>query len=355
MNMPKQGTYKTFSEYSSLLFLPYLQAQLQHASRLDIVWDVHIPNSLKATARGNREGGIRRRVQATNQLPRDWNGFLRVDENKTELFKFLAEETVTLGGEKQIISTLGDQVICYPPRVDVSNLAPCSHEEADTRMLLYAADAANPGFRKIVIRTVDTDVVVLSVAAVPKFQPAELWLAFGVGDKFRYLPAHEISQNIGQEMSEALPFFRALTGCDTVSCFAGRGKKTAWTTWKLFKDATKCFLSLSHSPCEVTDVDMETVERFVVLSYDRTSTKGEANEARQQLFAQRGRSLDAIPPTKAALVQHTRRAAYQVGHCWGQLLKFQPQLPCPGDWGWSTSASGCKPLWTTLDDVTSSC
>ena len=213
VNMLKPGTCKTFSEYSPLLFLPYLQAQLQHASRLDIVWDVCIPNSLKATARGNRGGGIRRRVQATNHLPRDWNGFLRLDENKTELFKFFAEETVTLGGEKQVISTLGDQFISYPPRVDVSNLAPCSHEEADTRMLLHAAGAANQGFRKILIRTVATDVVVLSVAPVPKFQPAELWLAFGVEVKSRYLPGHEISQSIGQEMSEALPFFHALKGC----------------------------------------------------------------------------------------------------------------------------------------------
>jgi len=55
------------------------------------------------------------------------------------------------------------------------------------------------------------------------------------------LPAHEISQSIGQEMSNALPFFHAFTGCDTVSCFTGHGKKTAWATWKLFNNATNVF------------------------------------------------------------------------------------------------------------------
>ena len=173
-------------------------------------------------------------------------------KTKRSSLNFLQRSAVTLGGEKQVFSTFGEQVICNPPRVDVSNLAPCSHEEADTRMLLHAADAVSQGFRKIVLRTVDTDVVVLSVAASGKFQPAELWLAFGVGGKFRYLPTHEISQSIGHDMSQALPFFHALTGCDTVSCFAGRGKKTGWTTWNLFKDVTIVFQSLSDSLCIFT-------------------------------------------------------------------------------------------------------
>lgn len=101
------------------------------------------------------------------------------------------------------------------PGSDVSNLAPCSHDEADTRLLLQAADAVNQSCRKIVVRTVVTDVADLSVAAVPQFKPVELWLAFGVGDKFGYLPAHEINQSTGKERSEALPFFHAFSGCDT--------------------------------------------------------------------------------------------------------------------------------------------
>ena len=45
---------------------------------------------------------------------------------------------------------------------------------------------------------------------------------------------------------------------------------------------------------------MEIVERFVVLLYDLASTKNRVNEASQQLFTQKGRDLDAIPPTQAA-------------------------------------------------------
>ena len=53
--------------------------------------------------------------EASNQIPHDWNGFLRDDENKTELFKFLAEQAVNLGGDKQKISTFEEQGICNPP------------------------------------------------------------------------------------------------------------------------------------------------------------------------------------------------------------------------------------------------
>ena len=80
-----------------------VQSQLQHADRLDSVWDVYIPNSER-----QKRGG-------SNQIPHDWNGFLRDDENKTELFKFLAEQAVNLGGEKQKISTFQEQGVCNPP------------------------------------------------------------------------------------------------------------------------------------------------------------------------------------------------------------------------------------------------
>ena len=46
----------------------------------------------------------------------------------------------------------------------MTNLAPYTREEADTRMILHAADAVQEGYRKIVVRTVDTNVLVLAIA-----------------------------------------------------------------------------------------------------------------------------------------------------------------------------------------------
>ena len=84
------------------------------------------------------------------------------------------------------------------------------------------------------IRTVDTDVLVLAISIVARLENTEIWITFGTGKHLRYIPAHEIAKELGSEKSKALPMFHAFTGCDTVSSFAGKGKKTAFDTWKIF-------------------------------------------------------------------------------------------------------------------------
>ena len=84
--MLKTGAANTFKEYSQLVFLPYMKTQLQMVQRLDIVWDEYIPDSLKRTARMIRGKGIRRRVQPDTKIPGNWEGFLRLDDNKSEFF-----------------------------------------------------------------------------------------------------------------------------------------------------------------------------------------------------------------------------------------------------------------------------
>ena len=44
--------------------------------------------------------------------------------------------------------------------------------------------------------------------------------------------------------------------------------------------------------------------------------------------------MQRIPPTYAALEQHVKRAAFEGGHVWGQVLVPQPPLPSPSDWSW---------------------
>ena len=89
-----------------------------------------------------------------------------------------------------------------------------------------------------------------AVAAAAKLNIQELWVAFGTAKKFRYIPVHDISLPLGPDKSQALPMFHAYTGCDTVSSFNTRGKKTAWDIWKLFEEVTPIFLALSTGPTE---------------------------------------------------------------------------------------------------------
>ena len=186
-------------------------------------------------------------------------------------------------------------------------------------MMVHVADAVQRGLTKVLLRTVDTDVVVIAIAVSQTLSTLELWIAFGVGKNLRFLPVHEIASSLGPEKSKALPMFHAITGCDTVSSFSGKGKKTAWKTWLSYHQVTSAFHLLSNRPESVTDECMDILKRFIVLLYDRTCPKMKVNEARKMLFMQKGRSLELIPPTRAALVQHVKRAVYQGGYCWGQV------------------------------------
>ena len=56
--------------------------------------------------------------------------------------------------------------------------------------MLPIADAAERGFSNILVRTGDTDVVVLAIATVQELGMSEIWIAFGTGKVFRYVPAH---------------------------------------------------------------------------------------------------------------------------------------------------------------------
>ena len=73
-------------------------------------------------------------------------------------------------------------------------------------------------------------------------------ISLGPGKIFKYIGAHRISEALGPLKSESLPPFDARTGCDQTSAFAGKGKKTAWETWKVFDEVTQSFESLSNLP-----------------------------------------------------------------------------------------------------------
>jgi hypothetical protein len=59
----------------------------------------------------------------------------------------------------------------------------------------------------------------------------EVCLSLGVGKVIRLLAANEMARALGPEKAQALPMLHALTRCDTASCFAGHGKRSAWAAW----------------------------------------------------------------------------------------------------------------------------
>lgn len=59
-----------------------------------------------------------------------------------------------------------------------SSLAPSFQEAADIWLFVHAADVAKEGHQRIMIRTMDIDVVILAIPIIPILNVTELWLAF---------------------------------------------------------------------------------------------------------------------------------------------------------------------------------
>ena len=181
--------------------------------------------------------------------------------------------------------TNGESIMSKPLLHDPDSLSPCNHEEADSCMIVHANHAALQGHLKILTRRVDTDVVVLAVSVVETLGPEyELWLIFATDKHFRHLAAHKIVIGLRPKKAQALPMFHALTNCDTVSSFVGHGEKIAWTIWNALPHLTDAMLTLSRAPSGIQEDVMHTIERFVSLLYDRTSTltRGDENSLQRR-------------------------------------------------------------------------
>ena len=107
------------------------------------------------------------------------------------------QKAVEVQDDKVILSMTGDKVIYNNPKEALHLVSPCNHKEADSRLRLHVLDASQKGFNKILIRTVHTVVFVFVISVYHQMSPAELWIAFGSGRSFCYIPIHQMAAALG--------------------------------------------------------------------------------------------------------------------------------------------------------------
>ena len=108
-------------------------------------------------------------------------------------FLFSKEMERTRVPGKILVSTCGDSVISLSTEADLNNISGSTHEECH---------------KKIIIRTADTDVVVLAISVVEEIKVEELRIAFGTGKHFRYIATHAIVLvHTNQELCGTVSFF----------------------------------------------------------------------------------------------------------------------------------------------------
>jgi len=239
----------------------------------------------------------------------------------------------------------------------------CDYEEAETRLVIHLLDALLNGCTVCLVRTVDTDVVVILLG---KFQylltvceDVKIWVAFGTGKNFTYHNINVMYEKLGRDKALALPVFHSFTGCDTTSAFLGRGKKSTWEAWKTYREVTPAFTYMALHPFThlvTEDEHFALLERFIIVLYDKTSDAENVNEARKELFCKKSRTMEKLPPTQDALLQHAKRAAYQAG-VWCTSDLSEQHAPNPKVWGWTLNKdSQCwVPVWNTLPIASKAC
>lgn len=187
VNMVRPGDAKTFGDYAMNRFKSYIDNRYGDQLRVDVLFDIYTTNSLKASVREKRGEGRRQLVKSIVKLPAVWSKFLRVDENKQELFDFLGNEVVANAGHSsQFLICTSEDTAKTNVEFDLSSISPCDHEESDSRIMVHLNHAVNNSHRKVLIQTVDSDVVAIAVRCFIEIRNLmALWIAFGTGKDFR--------------------------------------------------------------------------------------------------------------------------------------------------------------------------
>ena len=96
------------------------------------------------------------------------------------------------------------------------------------------------------------------------------------------------------------------------------------------------------------------IQRYLILTFNRSSPLTSINECRRDLFTKKRRTLENIPPTEDALVQHLKWSMLQA-IIWTFCLILQlPEFDF-AKWGWIVDENGVHPSWTVLDEASKAC
>src|SRR6218665_1160002 len=140
--------------------------------RTDIIFDVYKENSLKMYTRLIRGKGSRRKVTSQGKMPKSWPNFLQNEDNKKELYPFLADSLKEADPQNLVFVSKEDGAIA---NVDAcSHLTmklSCNHEEADTQLFVHVHHAIkHSAIKTVAVLSNDIDIVVIAVAVFADLQ-----------------------------------------------------------------------------------------------------------------------------------------------------------------------------------------
>ena len=202
-----------------------------------------------------------------------------------------------------------------------------NQEEADTRLLLHAKDAAEQ-YPSLVCVTEDTDVFVICLGLSHVIN-SKIYIRRGTKMRVRLVDITKLATVLGDEVNNALMGLHSWTGCDTVSALAGQGKLKALKII-LQNQRYKTAFSEIGANWDLSNEVLDTIEEFTCKLYSRNTKFRKVNQLRYEMFRSKRGDVESgqLPPCQNTLFQHTFRANYQSA-IWRRSLENFPDIPDP--------------------------
>lgn len=165
--------------------------------------------------------------------------------------------------------------------------------------------------------------IFLAITSANYLKISELWIAVGAGNSFRLIATHEIAK------AALCVAFHCFTPVLVVTRFPSLATWARGCTghidhlWR--HDTSVLLLECHASPKLHWQVNATT---GAIWGASRTHQHSEGCKPGKNVSMREIRATDGVPPTKTALIQHTKRAAYQVvaSKSWPLLQGFRHQV-----------------------------
>ncbi|CAB3999752.1 Hypothetical predicted protein [Paramuricea clavata] len=305
------------------------------ASRVDFVSDRYPAQSIKNAEREKRatQGECSVRIYAKDQkVFKPWKKFLSNGKNKENLVSFMLDTCSNMEGrhlgELELFVTSGSNCTKLSSTAEILHhdmvieLSDCDHEEADTRLMLHAAHAANCGHQTIIIKSPDTDVSLPGTSL------------------FLYTVSGEHSRILSLDVA-------------TIPVRFWKGKAKALKLARSNEHFLQAFSELGSTE-EADHKAVTTLDKFTCSLFGDSKAQS-VNDARYNLFTQGKFGEDCLPPNKDALALHidrSRNLGWEVDESGKVSVKWLSGLPamdnilesssCKYKTGCKTKRCGCK-------------
>ena len=219
----------TFNDFAGKIYAYIIDIATGY-DRVDKVCDKYFENSLKSLTRHDHKFGLLINFDGNSEFLTDFkDNFMKNPKNKENLNHYLTKKFLEIHNPGIIMAiTIENGILTNDATLRTDPvISSCSAEEANQKLVLHMLQCLLIGIKTMVIKTVDADVFLLLLAyrhSGGNFSSKVfVWLGIGKLNSCFYL-INDIALDLGEKACEALPFFHAYTGCDTVSSFFNHGE-----------------------------------------------------------------------------------------------------------------------------------